>query len=793
LGAHELPGGAGTLARPAHGVFNDSVGAVGYRVVRWLRSTLRSSALMVVVVAVMASVPLALAAGARRTGSAPDRYIASREIPYDVTVYQEEGLPLDREISELPAVRGVEAVTWVFGAISPGGYDEAILDGNVFAGAAGAFGDRLVAGRDPARRGEFVASEDFAERNGLSIGDAVRLFTLTPQQQGETGFSGAPEGPTVDSVLVGLTDGPTHLFDATGTAVFDRSLLDETEVATAGSVYGIDLAQGTSIEELREQLDTIDGGDLLRFEAGVIGPEVRRAIDAQALGLWILAGLAGLVTIAALGQLLVRHARLAASETSTLSSLGATRLQVTGETAGRAGVIGASALVLAAGVAIAASGIFPFGFVRRVEPAPGPRGDTLVLGVGAVVLALGILGWVVVMTRFRRPASPRRRPVAVDSVAAKCPTTSMATGVRFAFASRDSASVGARFGGAALMTAALVGTLVYAVSLQRLVVEPARYGVNFDFAGDNGADQIPPDQLARLLTDPAVADVSIYTYSPTRVEGAGETLFLVGMERVRGLLDPPLLAGRLPAGPEEIAIGRVSARRLDVSIGDALALAGPSGRADYEITGLVVPPGLGGNDLVGVGGVVTSAGYRRLDPDRVPHAFALRFRADLSRGAAERLLGAFGPGDEGGALRPPAIRNLARITYVPFVLAVLLVVLAVLLVMSGAYTAVRQRTHEVAVLRTLGAERSWLVRVVNWLAATSTLFPALIGIPLGFLAGRLAFRTYADSLGAVNSAFTPVVIVVVGLAVLVLLAAVAATVGGRAARRLAPARLLHAE
>jgi ABC-type antimicrobial peptide transport system permease subunit len=120
-------------------------------------------------------------------------------------------------------------------------------------------------------------------------------------------------------------------------------------------------------------------------------------------------------------------------------------------------------------------------------------------------------------------------------------------------------------------------------------------------------------------------------------------------------------------------------------------------------------------------------------------------------------------------------------------------VLAVLLVTSGAYTAVRQHTHEVAVLRTLGAERRWLVRAANWLAATSTLVPALIGIPLGFLAGRLAFRTYADSLGAINSAFTPVVIVLVGLVLMVLLAAVAATVGGRSARRLLPARLLHAE
>jgi hypothetical protein len=749
---------------------------------------------MVVVVAVMASVPLALAAGARRTSSAPDRYLALYPVPFEVTAHQEEGRSRVREIAALPTVGAVEAASFVFGGISPGGLGEA-LDSIVFAGTAEAVGDRLVAGREPAGPGEFVASKDFAEEHGLSIGTAVRLFTFTPEQTGETGFSGAPQGPTVDSVLVGLIDGPGHLFDPTGIVVFPRALLDDPRIATTGSEYMIDLTDGASIDELRQQLDTIDGGDLVRLEpAAPFAPDIRRAIDAQALGLWILAALAALVTTAVLGQLLVRHSRLSAQETSTLLSLGATRLQIAGETAGRAGVIGALAVALAAGVAIVASGGFPFGFVRPVEPDPGPHADAVVLGVGAVVLALGILGWVFVMTRVRRPASPRRRPVAVDSVAARCPTTAMATGVRFAVTPRDSTSLAARFGGAALMAAALVGTLVYAVSLQRLVVEPERYGANFDYGGDNGADQIPPEHLALLQADPAVTDVSVYTYSPTRVEGADETLFVVGMERLRGLLDPPLLSGRLPIGPGEIAIGRVSARQLDASIGDVLTLAGPSGGAEYEITGLIVPPGLGGNDLLGVGSVVTSAGYRRIDPDRVPHAFAVRFKADTPRDTVERLLGAFGSSlDEGGPARPPAIANTARVTYVPVVLALLLAVLAVVLAVSGAYTAVRQRNHEVAVLRTLGAERGWLVRAVNWLAVTATLIPAVVGIPLGLIAGRLAFRAYANSLGAVNSAAAPVVVIAVGLGVLVLVAAVAATVAGRSARRLAPARLLHAE
>ena len=63
----------------------------------------------------------------------------------------------------------------------------------------------------------------------------------------------------------------------------------------------------------------------------------------------------------------------------------------------------------------------------------------------------------------------------------------MATGVRFAFASSDPATLLSRIGGMALLVAAVVGTLTFAVSVRRLTVEPTRYGANFDFLADNGS------------------------------------------------------------------------------------------------------------------------------------------------------------------------------------------------------------------------------------------------------------------------------------------------------------------
>src|SRR5262245_44026874 len=253
-----------------HAVFNDEVGIVGYRLVRWLRSTRRSSALMVAVVAVVASVPLALAAGARRTGTAPDRYIRALPVPVDVEANQDEGPSLDREIAALPAVRAVRSLTFVFGVISPGGPGQALEDGLVFAGSTAATGDRLVAGREPdhGRQDELVASKDYAEEHGLSLGDTVHLYTLTPEQAAEEGFDTdrQPAEPTLDGVLVGLVDGPADLSDPTGTVVFGSALLDDARIGTSGSVYGIDLADGASIDDLRTELDTIERGELLRLE-----------------------------------------------------------------------------------------------------------------------------------------------------------------------------------------------------------------------------------------------------------------------------------------------------------------------------------------------------------------------------------------------------------------------------------------------------------------------------------------------------------------------------------------------
>jgi putative ABC transport system permease protein len=669
----------------------------------------------------------------------------------------------------------------------------------VFSGSAVPSGDRLVAGRsaDPRRPGEFVATRSHAEANGLSVGDSLDLLTLTPEQVAEVGFA-APQadGPTLDATLVGIIDGPSDLSDPTPIAIFSPALLDDARIAFAATLMAIGLRDGSSVTQLREDLDTISQGALLRLEAAtIVSPETRNAVGTQALGLWILAGIGAVGAIAALGQILLRHVRLQADERLSLSSLGYSTPQVLGEAAARAGVLAAAALALGAGVAVAASGLFPIGFVRRIEPDPGLRIDVPVMAIGASLITLALVGWVVASTRAGSPAVVQHpHQAVVDSVAVRCPSPTMATGVRFAFASNDPATLLSRIGGMALLVAAVVGTLTFAVSVRRLTVEPTRYGANFDFLADNGSSAVPERLLTALRSDPAVEAATVYTSAATRVGGSGETLALAGMRRLRGVLEPEVLAGRLPLGPQEIAIGRVSARRLDLAIGDQIELATEGNRATYEITGLIVPQGISGNDLVGQGAVVTSDGYARLDPEHQPAAAAIRLRPDTDADTVERIATASGVTiGEGGPTPPPAIRSIARITFVPFVLAALLAVLLTLSVVAAVAVAVRRRERHVGVLRSLGVDRPWLTRAVGWQGVLSTLVPAVVGAPLGFVLGRLVFRMYADRLGTLNGAAVPVGFVLGGLVMLLVSGIATGAIAGRRARRIAPAALLRAE
>jgi ABC-type lipoprotein release transport system permease subunit len=290
--------------------------------------------------------------------------------------------------------------------------------------------------------------------------------------------------------------------------------------------------------------------------------------------------------------------------------------------------------------------------------------------------------------------------------------------------------------------------------------------------------------------DPDIAGLMILTSGQARA--GGESLGPVGVERVQGDLAPRILTGRLPGGPDELALGRVTARRLHVGVGDGVTLVGAAGRGSYRVVGMVVVPTVGGIEGVGEGGVVTAGGLSRLEPDSEITMAAIVLRPDAAPDAAARVAGLVGV-QPGLQEVPSAILNITRVKRIPWVLAAIVAVLGTLTLIHALIVSIHRRRRDLAILRALGAERRWVGRAVRWQATVLTALPLLVGVPLGVIAGSAVFRAFADRVGALPDPTLPVALLVGTIVGLVAVANLVAYLPARRARRLSAAQTLRDE
>jgi hypothetical protein len=601
-----------------------------------------------------------------------------------------------------------------------------------------------------------------------------------------------PAGPAFEGELVGVLQAPESLEDESTTVLFSSGLLQE-DIGLGQTLMAVHLDPGTSTAQLRSSLDALPDGSAFQVDtARLISRDVRSAVDAQARGTWLMALVAGVAAVVALGQLLSRHARLAPVERQPLETLGFTNRQLAAEAGSRAAIPATLGIVVGVLLAVLGSGVFPTGFVRSIEPDPGVRHDPLVLGAGGLVLLLGLLGWVAVSLLFGRHAAVTRPSRAGELVARRAPSPASATGARFAL-TRHARSTTSAIGTCLVLgviIAGVIGATAFAASLGRLVHDPGRFGSNFGFAVGGLSDLTGSELRSALEGDPNIEGLMILSGGEAR--RGGTSIGVVGVEHVRGDLAPKVLAGRLPAGPDELALGQVTARQLGLDRGDHLELAGAGGRATFRVVGLAVVPTVGGIDGVGEGAIATSEGLLRLEPHPGYNLAGVVLRKGAPAGAADEIAGRFG--EKPGLESPPAsIVNVARVRRIPAALAVLLVVLALMTLVHALIVSISGRRRDLAVLRALGADGGWIGRAVHSQATVLTIAPLLLGVPLGLLAGSVVFRAFVDRIGAVPDPALPIVLIVVLAAVLLLVANVVSVVPARRARVVSAARLLHEE
>jgi ABC-type lipoprotein release transport system permease subunit len=787
----------GTIDRLLGAPYDRAMRAVGYLVRTQVRALAGPTVLLSIVVAVVFALVITFATGARRTETVPARVERAVGGDFDFLVTQQQmGRPILTD--DVAALRGVEladSFTFVFGGVTaddPSGMVDALL----FAGSEQAFGATVVDGRHLDQRvdDEFVATRSFVDATGAEVGDRFDLFTLTQEQIAEEGFERSTPDPerTLTASLVGVIDGPSMIEDPTPFVLFPRRLLDRQQIGVAVTMINVKVDSATDESALRRELAGLPGGPQLSVEpAELISGDMQRAIRTQARGMWVLAVVAAVAAVVALAQLLTRQTRLSLSERHGLSAVGFSAGQMVLQSLARATppiVLGG---LLGTALAVPFSTLFPTGKVGEFEPDSGVLVQWSVLIVAAMLLIGSLFACTAVVLAItpNRVSETRPSPV-VDALASRSPMLPVAVGMRLGFTSARSerGSKRAALAGIFLTVSGLVAALTFGVSLGRLIDEPFRYGRNVDVVfGDDGGERIDPELAARLESDPDVESLNYYAQG--FVQTGRSDVPIMGLQRVRGSSSPVMLVGRPPVSEDEVAFGQVTAREVGVGVGDEVTLSGSAGEHTFRVVGLAVLVGFGSNEGIGEGALTTLDGFEQISDASITSATA-DFRSSMEE-AADRYGDLTATTTE--QFVPGAISSLLRVRAIPFVLAGLLAVLVVLTISHTLLTTLRARRRDLAVFRALGAAPRFVSSVVHWQATLVTLVPALVGVPLGLVVGRLLFVALADEIGAVDTAALPLRSIVAVLVAVLVFANVVAIWPARIARRWAPAKALNAE
>ena len=821
-----------------------------------LRRNWRALLSLALLLGLAGGVVLTAAAGARRTDTAYPRLLNWANAAQLDVVPGAIVPPYFAALARLPQVTAMSsAIQYNLGLpAAGGGFPDTQLE--AFASPDGTLGvsvDRVKilqgAMFDPGAANQVVIDPKLAAMEHLRPGSVLRMTGIP--------YNGAAEGAEPDLSLAF----PLY-FRVTGIALFDDQVVPTTvtnqqprilltpafsRTGAAGSIVylptaGLRLRPGTSPASVAARARTLAkpypaAQPIETVNLADEGAATQRAIRPQAVALAVFAGLAGLISLAVLGQLLARQLALDSAEFPILRAVGMTRGSLLALAMARLALVTVAGAAVAVAIAIAASPLMPIGSARLAEPDPGVEVNVALLSAGFAVIALLPLAvlapaaWRVVRHALgapgslgvAEPASGRTRPSLLAAALTSAGPVTSGVGVRMAFEpgrGRTAVPVRSALAGSVIALAALVAAAVFGASLAGLVGTPHRYGDNWDaelnigFAGVSGP-------FFGSHVAPAVPEVAGYAAGNTgQVTVDGMIVPAIGVDQVRGSGYLTLLAGRAPTAPDEIVLGAQTLRALHRQVGQTVRVAvttaeganGPGAPRVMRVVGTAVfpdfgLPGLSDTDL-GSGALVATPLLSETMPETgcsggatCYNFFLLRYRPGTDAGAAgARLLAAvqragcpFSACTVTGDQRPGDIRNYAAVSDTPLVLAAVLALLAVGTLAHVLLTGVRRRRRDLAVLKTLGCTRSQVHGMVAWEASALAAAALLAGIPLGVIAGRWAWAVFAGATGVASQATVDLPLVLLAIPVTLLLANVIAAWPGWTAARLRPATVLRAE
>ncbi|MDQ3681418.1 MAG: FtsX-like permease family protein, partial [Actinomycetota bacterium] len=346
--------------------------------------------------------------------------------------------------------------------------------------------------------------------------------------------------------------------------------------------------------------------------------------------------------------------------------------------------------------------------------------------------------------------------------------------------------------GTALGVATIAGILSFTGSIGHLFDRPPLYGWNWDVQVGSA---FSPDLAAvgeRLASDPSVAEVAVAAQARFQING--QPVDTLGIEPVRGAIEPTVVEGRAPRAPGDILLGTRTLRDLDLAVGDTVPVTFANRTLHLHVVGRGVMSEFAGAARLGEGASVTLAGLRQLVPDAVRNLVLVRAYAGSDTPAlVDELQVMYGAEGVYLPTKPSDLADLERIGGLPFAVAGLMAVMAMTTVAHMLATLVRRRRRDLAVLKVLGFTRSQVVTTVAWQSSTLALVAGVLGLPLGIAAGRTAWEVFADRLGVPPRPVTPLVAVALFVPALLVLANLIAVLPGLLAARARPGPALREE
>jgi hypothetical protein len=792
----------------------------------------RSWLLLSVLIAMASGFVLASAAAGRRTDSAFPRYVASHG--YDAIVYSVGPLP---RLARLPQVAHVTPVRMPFyGHPRCSSCQRRINEGNFSVRQVPPEGlhrvAKLVAGRMPDQSSphEALASFTLQRDYGVGLRTVISLPMAAASQRRAVlnamagGPIPKPAGPTVALRVVGIVAAENE-FPSGQSPTYDLYPTQAFAEATRGTpalfAYYVRLRHGQAgfarFEARASGLNGAGVQDLTRPAAAITS-----SIRPQAVGWLVLAALAGLAAIAAVGQALARQASAESTDHPALAALGLSRRQLVA--LGMLRTLAAAVAGAAGAIAVATllSPLAPMGEARLAEPSPGLSFDAAVIGLGAlatvaVVLLLGMLPALrTARVRGASDRAPAARPSAVAEAAATAGAPVGAViGIRRALERGRgirTVPVGTALVGSVAAVAAVCATAVFGTSLAHLTTTPALYGAPFQAyfnASGPGAND-GRSVLTELKRDQAIGRITLVSAPAIAVNRV--SIRAIAATAVRGRMLLSAADGRLPAGHDEIALGASTMRRTGAGIGSLVrvTVTSPEGvphSRPFRVVGLLAFPGDFGTGGLGTGGALTTAGY--IGAQCPPSPGQARCRHAAQARPADAILVRAAPGPAGDTalashirrhhdnasrpVVPVALVNFGGSASFPLLLGAVVVLCGLATLAHLLVVSVARRRTESGLLMALGMVRRQLATIVFWQATTIAAAAVAAGIPLGIAAGHAIWRAFAIGLGVVPVPAVEAWLIAALAAGALLTANALATVPAVTAARTRPGQLLRTE